>query len=123
MWPELGPLAAPDSRQKRWMMVHFYCPVCWKELADDLPQCPHCGAEIHGIWRSKSYLEKLILALNHPEPSTVMRAVWLLGQLRDRRAVEPLEHLLETTHDVFVTRAARVALSALENSDTDERRN
>jgi len=102
------------------MMVHFYCPVCWKELADDLPQCPHCSAEIHEIWRSKSYLEKLILALNHPEPSTVMRAVWLLGQLKDRRAIEPLERLLETTRDIFVTRAVRVALSALEDSDTHE---
>jgi len=98
-------------------MVHFYCPACWKELADDLPQCPDCGAEIHNIWRSKSYLEKLLLALNHPEPSTVMRAVWLLGQLGDRRAVEPLERLLDKTNDVFVIRAARVALSALEGSN------
>lgn len=98
-------------------MVHFYCPVCWKELADDLPECPHCGAAIHDIWRSKSYLEKLVLALNHPEPSTVMRAVWLLGELGDRRAVESLKRLLETTHDVFVTRAARVALEELETSD------
>ena len=94
-------------------MVHFYCPVCWKEFADDLPECPHCGAAIHDIWKSKSYLEKLILALNHPEPSTVMRAVWLLGQFRDRCAVEPLQHLLETTHDIFVTRAVRVALARL----------
>lgn len=101
-------------------MVHFYCPVCWKELADDLPQCPRCGAAIHDIWESKSYPEKLILALNHPEPSTVMRAVWLLGQLRDRRAVEPLKRLLETTRDVFVTRAVRTVLSELETSDARE---
>ena len=98
-------------------MVHYYCPACWKELVEDLPQCPHCGAEIHEIWRSKSYSEKLILALKHPEPSAVMRAVWLLGQLGDCRAVEPLKRLLETTHDVFVTRAVKVALSALEGSD------
>jgi HEAT repeat protein len=98
-------------------MVRFYCPVCWKDSAEDLPQCPHCGAEIHDIWGSKSFLEKLLLALNHPEPSTVMRAVWLLGQLGDRRAVEPLERLLESTRDVFVTRAAKVALSALEAPD------
>lgn len=83
-----------------------------------MPRCPNCGAEIHNIWRSKSYLEKLLLALNHPEPSTVMRVVWLLGQFQDRRAVEPLERLLETNQDIFVTRAVRVALSELEGSDT-----
>ena len=116
---ELEPGLTRDSREEWWIVVHFYCPVCWNDLAEDLPQCPHCGAEIHDIWRSKSFLEKLILALNHSEPSTVMRAVWLLGQLADRRAVEPLERLLERTDDVFVARAVRVALSALEGCDTD----
>jgi HEAT repeat protein len=64
----------------------------------------------------------LILALNHPEPSTVMRAVWLLGQLGDRRAVEPLKRLLGTNRDVFLTRAVKIALSAIEDPYTSEGR-
>ena len=103
----------PDER---WRMVHFYCPFCWKEFDEDLPQCPHCGAEIHAFWKSKSYLEKLIVALNHPEPSTVMRAVWLLQQLGDRRAVEPLKRLLDRTQDIYLRRAALRTLDELEES-------
>ena len=95
-------------------MVHFYCPFCWKELDEDLPQCSHCGAEIHGFWKSKSYLEKLIVALDHPEPSTAMRAVWLLRQLGDRRAVEPLKRLLDRTQDIYVRRSALRTLDELE---------
>jgi HEAT repeat protein len=97
-------------------MVHFYCPFCWKELDEDLPQCPHCSAEIHAFWKSKSYLEKLIVALDHPESSTVIRVVWLLQQLGDRRAVEPLKRLLEKTQDIYVRRAALQTLDELEES-------
>jgi predicted amidophosphoribosyltransferase len=97
-------------------MVHFYCPFCWKELDEDPPQCSHCGAEIHGFWKSKSYLEKLNVALDHPELSTVLRAVWLLQQLGDRRAAEPLKRLLEKTQDIYVRRAVLRTPDKLEES-------
>jgi predicted amidophosphoribosyltransferase len=95
-------------------MVHFYCPLCWEELDEDRPQCPRCGGHIHEFWKSKSYLEKLIIALDHPEPSTAMRAIWLLGQLRDQRAVDPLKRLLDKTQDIYMRRAARQTLDKLE---------
>jgi predicted amidophosphoribosyltransferase len=107
-----------DGVLKTWKMVHFYCPLCWKEFDEDLPQCPHCSRDIHGFWKSKSYLEKLIVALGHPEPSTVMRAVWLLHQLGDRRAVEPLKRLMDKTQDIYVRRAARRTLDELEKTNT-----
>lgn len=98
-------------------MVHFYCPVCWNELDQDLARCPYCSTEIRNFWESKSFLEKLMIALDHPDPSTVMRAVWLLGQIGDRRALEPLKRLLDRTQDVYVTRAALKSLDELDGRD------
>ena len=76
-------------------MAHFYCPFCWKELDEDLPQCPYCGGEIHGFWKSKSYLEKLIVC---PRPSRRIdgdAGGMASAALGDRRAVEPLKRLLD----------------------------
>jgi len=98
-------------------MVHFYCPVCWEELDQDFARCPHCSADIHSFWGSKDFVEKLIVALDHPEPSTVMRSVWLLGQIGDRRAVEPLKRLLDRTQDVYVIRAVKWTLNELDGPD------
>ena len=72
------------------------------------------GAEIHGFWKSKSYLKKLIVAPDDPEPSTAMPAVWLLQQLGDRRAVEPLKRLADKTQDIYLHRAALRTLDELE---------
>ena len=36
------------------------------------------------------YVEKLVAALRHEEPETTVRAAWVLGRIRDRRAVGPL---------------------------------
>ncbi|MCS7221340.1 MAG: HEAT repeat domain-containing protein [Anaerolineae bacterium] len=73
--------------------------------------CPQCGASqsASGI----SYLEKLIAALRHPDPLTQRRAVYLLGQLGDQRAVEALVALLDAPVDPYVRAEAVLALSAL----------
>ena len=68
-------------------------PFVGRSLIKTCRNVPIVAREIHGFWKSKSYLKKLIVALDHPEPSTAMRAVWLLQQLGDRRAVEPLKRL------------------------------
>ena len=109
--------SAWDSREEDVGMVHFYCPVCWKELDQDFAQCPHCSADIHSFWKSKDFVEKLIVALDHPEPSTVIRSVWLLGQIGDCRAVEPLKRLLDRTQDLYVIRAAKRTLDELHGAD------
>jgi DNA-directed RNA polymerase subunit RPC12/RpoP len=98
-------------------MVRFYCPRCWHDFAQDLPRCPYCGAEILESWRSKDYVEKLIVALEHPEPSTPIRAAWLLGQSRERRAIEPLKRLAKTTRDLYISQAAIQALSQMDRND------
>ena len=97
--------------------MRFYCPRCWRDFAKDVTICPHCGLDIREFWKSKDYVEKLIIALEHPEKETPIRAAWLLGQLKDRRAVPPLIDLVKKTDDIYI---ARAAVRALGEIDTPE---
>jgi len=99
--------------------MRFYCPQCWQNFERDEPRCPYCGLNIEEFWKSKGYIEKLILALQHPEKETPIRAAWLLGQLKDTRAVPPLVELIKKTEDVYI---ARAAVQALGEIDTPEAR-
>jgi len=65
-------------------------------------------------------VDKLILALNHPEPTTPVRAAELLGRVRAARAVDPLISLVRASGDVFVVRAAIHALGAIGTSTARE---
>jgi HEAT repeat protein len=99
--------------------MRFYCPRCWRDFAKDVAICPHCGLDIQEFWKSRDYVEKLIISLDHPEKETPLRAAWLLGQLKDERAVQPLIELVKKTDDVYIARAAVQALGEL---DTPEAR-
>ncbi|HQL55083.1 MAG TPA: HEAT repeat domain-containing protein [Phycisphaerae bacterium] len=93
--------------------MRWYCPGCWRDFGEDLATCPHCRLDIHAFWDSKDYVEKLMLALNHPEPTTPVRAAELLGRVRAARAVEPLIRLVRENADIFVVRAAVRALALI----------
>ncbi len=95
------------------MTTRFYCPRCCKDFGEDVARCPHCGFNIHELWNSKDYVEKLILALDHPEPSTAVNAAWVLGRLKDSEAVDALINLVKKTQDVYVARAAARALGEI----------
>jgi len=101
-------------------MLRFFCPGCWSDFIEDHPQCPKCGLRIHALLKSKDYVGKLILALNHPEQGTAIRAAWILGRLRTPRAVEPLRQLLEATQDVYIATAAASALGEIGGSQAQE---
>ncbi len=94
-------------------MVRFYCPACWSDFTEDFEKCPNCGLNIREFWASKDYVEKLILALKHPEKSTPIRAAWILGKLRDPRAVTALIELIEKTEDVYLMAAAVKSLGEI----------
>jgi HEAT repeat protein len=79
----------------------FYCPNCWREIADDKEACSHCG-ENPSSWEAKKYSAKLIEALAHPEPDTRSRAVYLLGEKRTVEAVEPLFSLFRRSVNPFL---------------------
>ena len=78
-----------------------------------MTQCPECGLDIRGFYNSKDYFEKLILALNHPQRQTPLRAAWILGQRRELRAVSALIGLIRNTDDVYIAAAAVEALGKI----------
>jgi len=79
----------------------FFCPICWKEIRGDEERCPYCGSDITEHDK-KSFEEKLINALRHSERETVQRAVWILGKLKNIKAVVPLKILFEQTDNPFL---------------------
>jgi HEAT repeat protein len=99
--------------------MRFFCPRCWHDFERDEARCPHCGLDIEEFWNSKDYVEKLIAALHHPEKETPIRAAWLLGQLKDPRAVPPLIELVKETEDVYIARAAVQALGEIDTPQAD----
>lgn len=98
-------------------MPQFYCPHCWHELQEDVAVCPACGKEIKESWKAKAFVEKLIEALRHPEPTTPIRAALLLGNIKDLRAVAPLSLLAKTSEDVFIVQAAVHALGEIKTPE------
>ncbi len=97
--------------------MRYYCPGCWKDFPADMEVCSSCGMNIHFFWDSKDMVEKLIHSLRHPEPSTSIRAAWLLGKIGDPRAVQPLIHLIQNTQDYYLM---RTAVQALQQINTEE---
>ena len=97
--------------------MRFYCPQCWADFPEDVARCPRCELDIQGFMDEKSFREKLLIALNHPEQTARLRAVTLLGRLREERAVEPLISLLRRTRDVYMAVAVVQALRKFDRPD------
>jgi len=93
--------------------MRYFCPGCWEDFAEDLDRCPHCGLNIRTFFASRDYVDKLIVALKHPEPETPGRAAWILGRRRESKAVGPLIELLRKTQDVYTASEAVRALSRI----------
>lgn len=79
----------------------FFCPNCWKQMAEDQLVCSRCSANISN-WETKTFAAKLLQALSPPEPQTQMRAVYLLGETKDASALDALGQVYRTSHDPFL---------------------
>jgi len=89
--------------------VIFYCPNCWTPVKEDEKVCHQCEADIESI-DYRSYFDKLVSALNHSERTTRIRAAYILGELRDPRAIKPFAEVISKTGDVFLIEIVAVAL-------------
>jgi HEAT repeat protein len=94
-------------------MVRFFCPRCWEDFPEDTNLCPNCGLRIDEFWAALDHVGKLIVALDHPEPSTPVRAAHLLGRIGVQRAVPALIRTVETTRDIYLARASIRALGEI----------
>lgn len=93
------------------MGLTHYCPSCWNEVGT-VTSCPSCGADLRDF-SGKSYEEKLILALRHPEPTVPIRAAMVLGELASQEAVNPLVDLAGGSPDPYIQEAAVEALGRI----------
>ena len=88
----------------------FYCPSCWYDVQKECYICPACGFDIRAFFENKDYVDKLVVALSHPDAATPVRSAWILGQRREERAIEPLYNLARHSPDLYVVAAAVKAL-------------
>lgn len=82
---------------------------CWSEVKEGTEICPGCGSDIRAM-SGEPFKEKLIRALNHPEPETIIRAVKILSVLGETESATRLISLLKKTQDPYIIKAVAEAL-------------
>ena len=97
-------------------MTTFYCPNCWHEVSEQATICPHCHADISERISQANYTDKLIAALRHKEPTTPVRAAWILGERHEEKAVPALAKIVKKARDAFVVESAVEALGKIGGS-------
>jgi HEAT repeat protein len=93
-------------------MLTIYCPVCYAANAETRSVCAECGASL-AEEEAGDFTDRLLWALHHPEPTVAPRAAWVLGERRDRRAVEPLIALTARTREMGALEEAARALGKI----------
>lgn len=89
-----------------------YCPVCWAENIYEADVCAVCGADLRET--DKTFFDRLIDAVGHPEPTRATLACDILGRLGDARAIEALiARLARDPDSMDVTTAAAEALGRI----------
>jgi HEAT repeat protein len=113
VFSETTPLAArPEAFLFGVELMTFYCPNCWNKMAAEERECGRCGADL-SCWDEKTFADKLVGALSHPEPQTQMRAVAILGETRAVAAVAALIQLYRSGADPFLQAAIVKALAQI----------
>lgn len=90
----------------------FYCPNCWHEIDPKIEVCPHCGSN-QEMLSEEEYDEKLLRALHHTEPTTPIRAAYILGERHSQKAVPFLEAVIDEQRDPYLSQACVVAIGKI----------
>ncbi len=97
----------------------FFCPNCWSQVREDERVCPACQKEIEPLDQI-GYFDKLTRALHHPEATTRMRAAYILGEIGDKRGIQPLADLIDQawgTESLFFLREIAIALGKIDGDE------
>jgi HEAT repeat protein len=78
----------------------FYCPNCWTEVSEQATTCPYCYEDISERISEANYIDKLI-------------AAWILGELREARAMPTLIKIARKANDAFLVESAVEALGKI----------
>lgn len=97
----------------------YYCVNCWHEIKKDVLTCPYCGFDLKQA-SENSFTDKLIKALNHPEPETPIRAANILGELKVKKALDPLLLRLQHEKDPFIIEAVVNAILKIDPDQLSE---
>ena len=97
----------------------FLCPNCWSEVKEGDKICPKCHFEIESLGR-RSYIDRLVMALHHPWASNRMWAVFILGEMRDKKAIKPLVAIMDQVWDTKEFLFLKDIAIALGKIDGDE---
>ena len=91
----------------------YRCPLCGAPASARDRACRRCGHDIVRECEQAGHLDKLIRALRHPEPTTPIRAAWILGRIGTSEALPALINVAEHGPDLFIREAAIEALGHL----------
>lgn len=94
----------------------FYCMNCWAEIAENCEKCPECGVDQRELLK-EDFDAKLIRALNHPEPETVLRAIEIIGNRKLNEALPYLKKIIIENSDPFRTALSLETVSKLDFPD------
>lgn len=91
----------------------FYCTNCWAVVPESAGICPNCGFDIAAAQARVDFVDKLIAARHHPEPTTPIRAAWILGGRGESKAVDSLIELFQESREPFIAEGAVEALGKI----------
>ena len=100
----------------------YYCTNCWNEIDKGVIICHYCAADQTELEQEK-FSEKLIRALNHPEPETPIRAAEIIARLKVKEAIPVLISKLQYEKDPFIIEAVVKALLKLDPTRINEIKN
>jgi HEAT repeat protein len=83
-----------------------YCWHCYAENDRSSGPCEQFGRPVESPCET-TYVEQLVWALRHPLPGRQMMAAQILGDRRERAAVEPLRELVDTGDPYLAAQALR----------------
>lgn len=92
----------------------FYCTNGWHEMTESVVLCPRCGDDIPARNAQADYVDKLMAALRHREPSKQIRAAWVLERVQ-AKAVERWVDLIQESSDPCIVKAALEDLGKISN--------